>query len=87
MTSNKLLYALGRIASVISIIMYVSYVLQIIDNINGQKSNPVQPLVAALNCVLWVSYGFLKPVKDWPVVIANLPGIFLGLMTAITAIW
>jgi len=35
---------------------------------------------------LWVSYGLLKQKKDWPVVIANLPGIVLGIITFITAL-
>lgn len=35
---------------------------------------------------MWTLYGLLKPQKDWPIVIANVPGIVLGLITFITAI-
>jgi hypothetical protein len=66
--------------------MYVSYVPQIIDNLNGIQGNPIQPLVAGVNCVLWVWYAMTKPQKDWPVAIANFPGIFLGFATCITAL-
>lgn len=74
----------GRIASIISVLMYVSYVAQIMSNLHGAKGNPVQPFVAAINASLWVAYGFLAAKKDWPIIIANLPGIFLGIITGIT---
>jgi len=46
------------------------------DNLAGHKGNPIQPLVAAINCALWVTYGLLKkPKRDYPVAIANAPGI------------
>ncbi|MHC9537111.1 SemiSWEET family transporter [Dellaglioa sp. BT-FLS60] len=77
---------LGRLASILSVCMYVSYIPQIIDNLNGVAGNPLQPLVTSFNCILWCSYAFVKPHKDWPIIIANLPGIFLGLITFVTAI-
>ncbi|MFC6260676.1 SemiSWEET family transporter [Levilactobacillus fujinensis] len=77
---------LGRAASVLSICMYVAYVPQIIDNLNGQQGNPLQPLVTGVNCILWVSYSFLKKDRDWPIIIANTPGIFLGIATFLTAL-
>jgi len=80
------LFYVSRLATVFSILMYVSYIPQIMNNLNGMKGNPLQPLCAALNSILWVSYGLLKPKKDWPVIIANLPGIVLGLITFITAL-
>ncbi len=82
---EKSFLIIGRIASVISVLMYVSYIAQIISNLQGQKGNPVQPLVAALNATLWVIYGWINPVKrDWPIIIANAPGIILGLIAGIT---
>jgi len=66
--------------------MYVSYIPQILDNLNGMKGNPIQPLSATINSALWVLYGLLKDKKDWPVIIANLPGIVLGLLTFLTAL-
>ena len=36
----------GRIASVLSVCMYVSYIPQIMDNLAGHPGNPVQPLAA-----------------------------------------
>ncbi|UCR90573.1 SWEET family sugar transporter [Mycetocola spongiae] len=75
----------GRVATVTAILMYVSYIPQIIGNLHGDKSSPVQPLVAAINCTLWVVYGFFKKERDLPVVIANLPGILFGIFAALTA--
>ncbi len=54
---------IGRIASIISVLMYVSYIAQIMSNLQGQKGNPIQPFVAALNATLWVIYGWINPVK------------------------
>ncbi len=46
----------------------------------------IQPLVAAINCTLWVLYGLFKEHRDIPVALANAPGIFFGLAAAITAL-
>lgn len=82
---EKSFLIIGRLASVISVLMYVSYIAQIISNLQGQKGNPVQPLVAAINATLWVIYAWINPVKrDWPIIIANAPGIILGLIAGIT---
>lgn len=68
---DKTFLVVGRIASVILVLMYISYIAQIISNFQGQKGNPIQPLVAAVNATLWVIYGWINPVKrDWPIIIA-----------------
>lgn len=74
---------IGRIASVLSVIMYVSYISQIMANLGGHPGTPWQPLAAFFNCVMWTAYGF--PRKDWPIVVANVPGIFLAAITFITS--
>ncbi|MWN90609.1 hypothetical protein GQ597_07845 [Gilliamella sp. Pra-s65] len=84
--SSKAFRILGIIATIASLGMYVSYIPQIIDNLNGFKSNPTQPLAAAINCTLWVCYGLLREKKDWPIAIANLPGVFFGLIAFFTAL-
>lgn len=82
---DKTFLVVGRIASIISVLMYVSYIAQIISNFQGQKVNPIQPLVAAVNATLWVIYGWINPVeRDWPIIIANAPGVILGLIAGIT---
>ena len=45
---------LGWVATFMSVMMYVSYFPQIMDNLAGHKGNFIQPLVAAINCSLWV---------------------------------
>lgn len=77
---------IGRIASVLSVIMYVSYVTQIANNLEGHLGSPWQPLAAFFNCTMWTLYGFLKPQKDWPIIVANVPGIFLGAAAFLTAV-
>ena len=60
MENGKLFTILGWVATATAIGMYVSYIPQISDNLAGHKGNPIQPLVAAINCLLWVAYGFSK---------------------------
>lgn len=76
---------LGWVASGMSVLMYVSYIAQIHNNLNGHPGNFLQPLAATLNCLLWTIYGFLSRPKNWPVIIANLPGIFLAAITVVTS--
>ena len=75
---------IGRIAAVLSVVMYVSYITQIMNNLGGNPGAPWQPLAAFFNCIFWAAYGFLKPKKDIPILVANIPGIFLALITFIT---
>ncbi len=77
---------IGRVASALSVLMYVSYITQIANNLGGHPGSPWQPLCAFFNCAMWTAYGFLKPKKDIPIIVANIPGIILGLATFITAI-
>ena len=75
----------GYLGSALSILMYVSYIPQIMGNLSGHKTSFVQPLVAAINCTIWVSYGLFKKDRDLPLAFANLPGIIFGLIAAFTA--
>lgn len=84
--SEKNAQWLGRIGSILSVLMYVSYIPQVMDNLQGNKGNPIQPLVAFINCLVWTGYGLFKKEKDWPIVIANVPGIFCAFISFLTAI-
>ena len=54
---------LGRIATIMCILMYVSYIPQIIANFSGHPVSPIQPLVAMTNATLWTGYGWAKTFK------------------------
>ena len=84
--NQKTLKTLGWFATCTAMLMYISYFPQIVNNLNGHKSGFLQPTVAAINCILWVSYGFFQEKKDWPIVVANLPGIIFGTTAALTAL-
>lgn len=86
MENNKFIRYLSWTATIMSIMMYVSYIPQIIDNLSGSKGNPIQPMVAAVNCTLWVIYGLGKKPRDIPLATANFPGIIFGLITFLTAL-
>ena len=83
---NKFIKYLSWIATGMSVLMYVSYIPQIADNLAGSKGNPIQPLVAAINCTLWVIYGLGKKPRDLPLAVANFPGILFGVATFFTAL-
>ena len=61
--SERNLQILGWAGTYLSVIMYVSYVPNIMANLDGNKVPFLQPLAAAINCTIWVSYGLLKPKK------------------------
>ncbi len=82
--SEKQMKIVGWIATFMSIMMYVSYIPEIIANFSGNPVNPIQPLVAMINATLWTFYGWTKTYKDWPIIISNMPGILFGLVTFIT---
>ncbi|MGN6837412.1 SemiSWEET family transporter, partial [Neisseria sp. P0022.S010] len=73
------------VATLAAVGMYVSYIPQIQNNLAGNPGSPLQPLVAAINCTLWFAYGFLKEKRDYPIILANAPGIILGLITFVTS--
>ena len=77
---------IGWLGTTLAILMYVSYIPQIIGNLNGNKTSFIQPLVATINCTIWVVYGLFKKEKDLPIIFANLPGIIFGLIATITAL-
>ncbi len=84
--NEKVFKCLGWVATCTAMLMYVSYFPQILNNLNGNKGSCIQPTVATINCILWVSYGFFQKKKDWPIVVANLPGIIFGSIAAVTAL-
>ncbi|RXI21806.1 hypothetical protein EPT61_05100 [Pediococcus pentosaceus] len=83
---TKVICIIGRLASVMSVLMYVSYIPQIISNLHGNYGDPIQPLVVGVNCTTWVIYGYFKADRDWPIIMANIPGVFLGFYTFYTAL-
>ncbi|WP_311407007.1 SemiSWEET family transporter [Liquorilactobacillus uvarum] len=83
---TKFIRILGRVATILAVLMYVSYIPQIMSNLQGNYGNPIQPLVAAVNCTFWCVYAYFKRNRDWPVFWANLPGIFFGIFAFITAL-
>ena len=83
--SEKQLTIMGWIGTALSVIMYISYVPQIMGNLHGHKTFFLQPLAAAVNCSIWTAYGLLKEKRDYPLSAANFPGVVFGLIATITA--
>ncbi|MDE1825024.1 MAG: hypothetical protein KGH77_03080 [Candidatus Micrarchaeota archaeon] len=83
---QKFVNKIGWIASVTAILLYFSYIDQIRLNLSGHPGSVLLPIVTIFNCCFWVAYGFLLEKRNWPLIACNLPGIFFGAITAITAI-
>ncbi len=81
---KKIITIIGDVASVLSVIMYVSYVPQIMANLSGNPGVFWQPLAAFFNCCFWTIYGIGAKPRQWPIIIANVPGIFLAAITVVT---
>lgn len=72
MTRIKFMENVGKVATVTAVAMYVSYFPQIMNNLAHPGTGDwIQPLVAAINCTLWVAYGLFKEHRDIPVALAN----------------
>ncbi|WEV45756.1 hypothetical protein OZX60_03225 [Streptococcaceae bacterium ESL0687] len=77
---------LGIVASIIAVGMYVTYISQINLNLTGHKGSAIQPFVAGLNCTLWSIYALSGEKKEWPIFVANAPGVIFGFLTFFTAL-
>lgn len=80
----RFLKLLSKVAVVFCCLMYISYIPQITANLSGNPVPVLQPLCATVNATLWVTYGWLKTYKDWPVILANIPGVIFGVVTVVT---
>ena len=84
--NEKLVNKIGWFASLMAITMYISYIDQIVRNLHGNPGSIVLPITTTINCSAWIFYGWLKTKKDWPIIMCNVPGVLLGIITAVTAI-
>jgi uncharacterized protein with PQ loop repeat len=84
--NEKIINQIGWVASFTAIVMYFSYIDQIMLNISGHKGSIILPIMTTINCTAWVLYAGLRQKKDWPIIMCNLPGVILGVITVITLI-
>ncbi|MCC6323340.1 hypothetical protein IT400_00960 [Candidatus Nomurabacteria bacterium] len=83
MNREKTINLLGFLGTCLAIAMFVSLLEIARDNFRGESHIFIQPTVTTINCVIWSVYAYLK--KEKFVFWANLPGVFLGIFTVITA--
>ncbi len=83
---KKYVSYIGYFAAAMSISMYFSYIDQIIRNLHGHPGSIILPIFTTMNCIAWALYAGLLPRINLPILMANLPGIILGVVTTITAI-
>ena len=75
---------IGTIASALKIIIFISLIEVFISNMQGKSSILIQPLATALNGFFWSMYAYGR--KDYFLLIPNLLALFLGVLTALSAI-
>ncbi len=80
--SQKTIERIGWAASIMAILMYFSFIDQIRLNLIGHKGSLIIPILVVVNCSLWTFFGLGK--KNWQIVVCNIPGIFIGIITAVT---
>ena len=84
---SKLHKLVGSIGATIGLFVFLAYIPQIISNLNGDKSQPWQPLIAGISCFIWVLYGLTnEPKRDYILIVPNTLGVILGLLTFITSL-
>ncbi len=84
--SEAALTRLGWAATATALAMYLSYIDVIARNLAGEPGSIVLPAATTINATLWFGYGFLRTRRDWPLMIANAPGIVLGAIAFATAL-
>ena len=88
--TEKHIRILGTVGSIMAVAMYVAYIPQISANLSGTRQvglmELLQPLVASVNCTIWVAYGLFKTPRDWPIAVANAPGVVFGLIAFLTGL-
>ena len=87
MSKQQINRFVGSIGATIGVFVFIAYIPQIIANLQGLKAQPFQPLFAAVSCLIWVIYGWIKePKKDWILIIPNAAGVILGGLTFLTSL-
>ncbi len=75
---------LGLTGTILAILMFTSIIEVAISNWKGESNIIVQPILTVINCVIWSIYACLR--KDKFVFWSNVPGVFLGIITVLSAI-
>jgi hypothetical protein len=73
---------IGLIASILSIVMFISLIEIFISNIQGRSHVFIQPLATAFNGFFWSLYAYGK--EDWFLLIPNLLALILGILTVLS---
>lgn len=89
MDKAKFERVMGVVGTITAVLMYVFYINTIRNYLNaapGTEKDWLQPAMACINCCIWVAYALFKERRDWPVALANAPGIVFGCVTAVIAL-
>ena len=85
--NEKTINKIGWIASIMTMIMFSSYIDQIRLNLSGCPGSVLLPITTIFNSSSWVVYALVKEKTDWPILVCNSLGLILGVATAITALF
>jgi len=74
---------IGSVASILAIIMFASLIEILASNAKGTSHIFVQPIATAFNCFFWSLYAYGR--RDWYLLVPNLLGCLLGIITGTVA--
>ncbi len=80
--TEKQINFIGRVWSVLAIIMFLSNLDQARLNLAGTKGSIILPISTVFNCCIWSIYAYKR--KDYPLFWCNFIGIFASLASVIT---
>ena len=84
---NKIHDFVGSVGAIIGLLVFLAYIPQIISNLNGEKGQPWQPLVAAISFLLLVIYGFTtEPKKYYILIVPNVACVVFVMITFFTSL-
>lgn len=86
MKNDRWIQAVGWAASTAAVLMYLTYIDQIRLNLQGHKGSTILPVATMINCTLWTVYAAARERRDWPMIVANIPGIVLSAVSLVTAL-
>lgn len=86
MTVDLWVARMGWFASIMAILMYASWIDQIRLNLSGVPGSVLLPLATVINCGAWIGYGLLRKPWDLPLVLCNVLGLLVSLVTVFTAL-
>jgi len=81
--NEKTIKIFGFLGTCLALGMFFALIEIALSNLKGDSNIFIQPTIVAINCTVWSFYAHWR--NDKFLFWANLPGIFLGIFTVVSA--